>query len=136
MAQIEKEPQNPDCKVCRQIMKEKHKKEKYYLIWAVIASILLAIFMTLYFATGELFVTEETTINNNSVNDVEINNGDGDNNNNVSIDNTTNKSVPDTTITTRSDEIFYIFAGIVVVALITGGIIIGYKTNSSKKDRD
>lgn len=71
-----------ELEVYKQAVKEKY---KYYRLWKMLAIIFMCLsvlFGVLYFATGDVF---KETINDN---DVTIeNNGDGSNNNNVTINN-------------------------------------------------
>ena len=74
-----------ECAVCKKMMKNKHKFDKFYKIGFWILLVLLAVITTLYCCKGDLFrVTENNTteINNNSKVDV----ADG-NNNTINIDN-------------------------------------------------
>lgn len=70
-----------ECKVCRKMTAEKYKHLKVWRILAIVFMCLTILFAVLYFATGEVF-TE-------TVNDVEIVNTGGSNNNsnNVVINN-------------------------------------------------
>lgn len=69
-----------ELEIYKQAVKEKY---KHYRLWQVLAIVFMCVsvlFCVLYFATGDVF--KETT------NDVVIeNNGDGSNNNNVTINN-------------------------------------------------
>ena len=71
-----------ECKICKEAIKQKY---RFYTLWKVLAIVFIGLtilFVTLYFASGEVF---KITENNN---DVEIiNEGDGNNNNNVIINN-------------------------------------------------
>ena len=73
---------NKECKICKEAIKQKY---KFYNLWKILAIVFMCLtilFATLYFASGDVF---KQTNNNN---DVEIiNEGDGDNNNNVVINN-------------------------------------------------
>ena len=73
---------NKECKICKEAIKHKY---RFFVLWKVLAIVFICLtilFATLYFASGDVF---KSTTNNN---DVEIvNEGDGDNNNNVIINN-------------------------------------------------
>lgn len=71
-----------ECKICKEAIQQKY---KYYKVWKILAIVfmcLTVLFATLYFASGEVFCQ---TVNNNEV-DI-LNEGDGNNNNNVVIKN-------------------------------------------------
>lgn len=69
-----------ECKICKEAIKQKY---RFFTLWKVLAIVfmcLTVLFVTLYFANGDVF--KQTN------NDVEIlNEGDGNNNNNVIINN-------------------------------------------------
>lgn len=73
-----------ECAVCKQMMKSKHKFDKFYRIGFWVLLIFSIIISVLYFGSGEVFTKTEniTEINNNSK--VDIANG---NNNSINIDN-------------------------------------------------
>lgn len=75
-----------ECAVCRKMLKQKHRFDKFYKIGFWVILLLFVIVTTLYCCSGDLFKKTEnittTEINNNSK--VDIANG---NNNNISIDN-------------------------------------------------
>lgn len=74
-----------ECAVCKEMMKSKHKFDKFYKIGFWVLLIFSIIVSVLYFGSGEMFkVTENhsTEINNNSK--VDVANG---NNNTINIDN-------------------------------------------------
>lgn len=73
-----------ECAVCKQMMKSKHKFDKFYKIGFWVLLIFSIIISVLYFGSGEVFTKTEniTEINNNSK--VDIANG---NNNSINIDN-------------------------------------------------
>lgn len=69
-----------ECEVCKKMIKEKYKNYKLWKVLAIFFMGLAITFGTLYFASGDVF--------RHTVNDVEIvNEGDGNNNNNVAINN-------------------------------------------------
>lgn len=69
-----------ECQICKKAIKQKY---RFYTLWKVLAIVfmcLTVLFVTLYFASCDVF--KQTN------NDVEIlNEGDGNNNNNVIINN-------------------------------------------------
>ena len=73
-----------ECAVCKQMMKSKHKFDKFYKIGFWVLLIFSIIISVLYFGSGEVFTKTEniTEIINNSK--VDIANG---NNNSINIDN-------------------------------------------------
>ena len=75
-----------ECAVCRKMMKNKHKFDKFYKIGFWVLLVFSGIITTLYCCKGDLFEKTEnittTEINNNS--NVDVTNG---NNNTINIDN-------------------------------------------------
>lgn len=73
-----------DCAVCRKMMKDKHKFDKFYKIGFWVLLVLCVVFATLFCCKGDLFSKTEniTEVNNNT--DVEITDSDS---NTVNIDN-------------------------------------------------
>lgn len=70
-----------ECAICKKMMKEKHKYDKFYRIGFWVVLILLAIITTLYLATGEVFKKTEIVDSNNRVVNIQDNSG----NNTVSM---------------------------------------------------
>ncbi len=71
-----------ECEICRKAVQEKYKRYKVWKTLAILFICLTILFGALYLGTGDVF---KETINRN---DVEIvNNGYGNNNNNVVINN-------------------------------------------------
>lgn len=75
-----------ECEVCMRMIKQKHKHDKFYRIGFWIVLVLLAVVSTLYFTSGDLFKSEVT--NKEIVNEVAVeNNGNGNNSNNIVVNN-------------------------------------------------
>lgn len=70
-----------ECAICKKMMKEKHKYDKFYRIGFWVVLMLLAIITTLYLATGEVFKKTEIVDSNNRVVNIQDNSG----NNTVSM---------------------------------------------------
>lgn len=70
-----------ECAICKKMMKEKHKYDKFYRIGFWVVLILLAIITTLYLSTGEVFKKTEVIDSNNRVVNIQDNSG----NNTVSM---------------------------------------------------
>ena len=70
-----------ECAICKKMMKEKHKYDKFYRIGFWVVLILLSIITTLYLATGEVFKKTEIVDSNNRVVNIQDNSG----NNTVSM---------------------------------------------------
>lgn len=70
-----------DCEVCMKMMKEKHKRDRFFKIGFWVLLVLLIVMCVLYFGTGEMITTTE--VNNNA--DVVIENDGANNDNNVNI---------------------------------------------------
>lgn len=70
-----------ECAICKKMMKEKHKYDKFYRIGFWVVLILLAIITTLYLSTGEVFKKTEIVDSNNRVVNIQDNSG----NNTVSM---------------------------------------------------
>lgn len=70
-----------ECAICKKMIKEKHKYDKFYRIGFWVVLILLSIITTLYLATGEVFKKTEIVDSNNRVVNIQDNSG----NNTVSM---------------------------------------------------
>lgn len=111
-----------ECEVCSKMVKEKYKHYKTWKVLAIVFICVSVLFAVLYFASGKMFVHER--IENN----IEIDNGNGVNQNNVV---TGNESTISGTVHKESN------IGVIVltcVMILTGGIVCGCYIVSKNKD--
>lgn len=73
-----------ECAVCKQMMKNKHKFDKFYKIGFWVLLIFSIIVSVLYFGNGEVFKTTKNNVEVENNTDVDINDSDG---NAINIDN-------------------------------------------------
>lgn len=113
---------NKDCEVCQKLIKEKHRHDFAWKVAAIIFLIIAIIFAVLYFGSGA--VITETTIQIG--NDSQIDGSVSD----LIIG--SESSTISGTVETADNTGLFIFAGIVIGALIiAGGVIIAHH---NKKD--
>lgn len=113
-----------DCKVCKKLVKEKYKNYKTWKVLAIVFIFLSVVLAVLYFASGDMFVKE--TVENN----IEIENGNGVNENSII---TGSGSTISGTVETQSNIGIFILIGVVI---LTGGIVGGCYIVSHKKDKE
>lgn len=76
---------NKECAVCKEMMKKKHKYDKFFKIGFFIVLALLIVMIILYCCSGDLFKTSETNMKVNNNHNIDIENNGGNNSNNINF---------------------------------------------------
>lgn len=118
---------NTDCKVCKQLIKEKHRNMIWWKVCCIIFAALAIVLGILYFGSGAVVTTEEVKVEH-VLNDNEVGGDVGS----VIINGTEyNNSYNGTVTKTDYTPIICISVVACVAILIVGGVLIA---NHSKKD--
>lgn len=116
---------NTDCKVCKQLIKEKHRNMIWWKVCCIIFAALAIVLGILYFGSGAVVTTEEVKVERNIIQN------DGDNGTVIIGGEQYNGNYSGTIERKDYTPIICISVVACVAILIVGGVLIA---NHSKKD--